>query len=83
MSGEGYEQGDASEVHVAYCSACDRPVRVRVRPGFDESLPPTAHDIAHLICLEKGEGCTGALCPFSDEPEPPPDAAAGPSPDAA
>lgn len=48
--------------HTAYCSACDRPVKVLVRDGFE------ADDPESLVCLDYGEKCTGALCPLFTVP---------------
>lgn len=56
----------AIDAHLAYCSGCDRKVRVIVDPRVlaagDE---PTADD---LICLEHGDTCTGELCPLFEIP---------------
>lgn len=54
------------EVHKAYCSACDREVRVTLRPGAD----PTNPDPSELICLDHGTVCTGSLCPLFLVPPP-------------
>lgn len=59
------------EVHLAYCSGCDRQVKVVVNPEVVEAgREPTAAD---LICLEHGTACSGKLCPIfgvpSDEME--------------
>lgn len=52
--------------HLAYCSGCDRKVRVMVSPqALKEGRTPTERD---LICLEHGETCTGSLCPLFDVP---------------
>ena len=54
------------EVHLAYCSGCDRQVRVVVNPKVvEEGREATADD---LICLEHGEACTGSLCPIFGVP---------------
>jgi len=54
------------DVHLAYCSGCDRQVRVVVDPEVvTEGREPTAAD---LICLEHGEACTGSLCPVFGVP---------------
>lgn len=66
------EETEGGEVRVAYCSACDREVRLKV-PADDT---PAEHDggsyveAHHLkgICLDVGEDCTGAFCPFGDQP---------------
>jgi hypothetical protein len=58
----------AVEPGLAYCAACDRPVRVLVRgraaggPGAEQVEP------AHIVCLEHGETCNGAMCPIFDLP---------------
>lgn len=54
------------EIRTAYCSACDRNVRVVMKPrAADAEGPPDASD---LICLEYGESCTGDMCPLFDVP---------------
>lgn len=54
------------EIHMAYCSACDRQVRVTLRPGAD-SGDPQPED---LVCLDHGTVCTGSLCPLFLVPPP-------------
>jgi len=49
------------EIHWAYCSACDRQVRVMVKPGTALDGP---FDPSSVVCLEYGDRCTGALCPL-------------------
>jgi len=51
------------ETHIAYCSACDRDVRIVLpdTPMHDAQAPVTDGEI---VCLEVGERCTGALCPI-------------------
>jgi hypothetical protein len=51
---------------MAYCSACDRQVRVTLRPGAD-SDDPQPED---LVCLDHGTVCTGSLCPLFLVPPP-------------
>jgi hypothetical protein len=54
------------DAHLAYCSGCDRQVRVIVNPKvLKEGRKPTEQD---LICLEHGESCTGNLCPLFNVP---------------
>ena len=54
------------DAHLAYCSGCDRKVRVVVNPrAAKEGREATAAD---LICLEHGDTCTGDLCPLFDVP---------------
>ncbi|MHC4911142.1 MAG: hypothetical protein ACYTF9_15655 [Planctomycetota bacterium] len=67
---------EGGEVRVAYCSACDREVRLQVppdAPAEEASTEGTGGSYAeahHLkgICLDVGEDCTGAFCPFGDQP---------------
>lgn len=54
------------DVRMAYCSACDRNVRVVHKPGVDSAGKPAA--ASDLVCLEYGESCTGDLCPLFDIP---------------
>lgn len=49
------------EIHWAYCSACDRQVRVMVKPGTALDGP---FDPESVVCLEHGDTCTGSLCPL-------------------
>jgi hypothetical protein len=55
------------ETHLAYCSACDREVRVALAPDYEpepgKPIPPEA-----MVCLDHGEVCTGALCPLFGVP---------------
>jgi len=65
---EGTEGG---EIRVAYCSACDREVRLRVPELTDSDKDGgPAGEASHLtgVCLDVGEDCTGAFCPFGDQP---------------
>lgn len=56
----------AIDAHLAYCSGCDRKVRVVVDPRVVAAgREPTADD---LICLEHGDTCTGDLCPLFEVP---------------
>jgi hypothetical protein len=55
------------EVRTAYCSACDRNVRVMVKPEALEE-GSDGHDPSDLVCLEYGESCTGDMCPLFDVP---------------
>ena len=62
---------EGGEIHVAYCSACDREVRLQVPPAPEsEEGGGTTAEVYHLkgICLDVGEDCTGAFCPFGDQP---------------
>jgi hypothetical protein len=56
----------AIDAKLAYCSGCDRKVRVIVDPRVVAAgREPTATD---LICLEHGDTCTGDLCPLFNVP---------------
>ncbi|MDT8368552.1 MAG: hypothetical protein RQ745_05055 [Longimicrobiales bacterium] len=56
----------ALDTHLAYCSGCDRKVRVIVDPRVAaEGREPGPE---HLICLEHGDTCTGDLCPLFNVP---------------
>lgn len=54
------------KIRTAYCSACDRDVRV-VAKG-DVTGEPGSPDVSELVCLEYGETCTGAMCPLFEVP---------------
>ena len=54
------------KVHMAYCSACDRQVRVTLKPGADDADPQPED----LICMDHGTVCTGSLCPLFLVPGP-------------
>lgn len=62
---------EGGEIRVAYCSACDREVRLQV-PSEDAAAEDGGSyaEAYHLkgICLDVGEDCTGAFCPFGDQP---------------
>jgi hypothetical protein len=47
---------------IAFCSACDRDVRVLMpdEPLHDAQAPVAD---AEVVCLEIGDRCTGSLCP--------------------
>ena len=65
MTGGG-EKNQELELGRAYCSACDRNVRVVLPPGggdLDSHL-----DVSELVCLEHGETCTGEMCPLFGVP---------------
>lgn len=55
------------DVRTAYCSACDREIRVVAAPGVepDAVIPADPHE---LVCLEFGEACTGDMCPLFSVP---------------
>ena len=56
------------EPRIAYCSACDRPVRVLVKETAAEWPSADAANADDSVCLEHGQTCTGALCPLFDVP---------------
>jgi len=65
------EDTEGGEIRVAYCSACDREVRLRVPELTDSGKDGgPAAKASHLtgVCLDVGEDCTGAFCPFGDQP---------------
>jgi len=51
-------------IRTAYCSACDRNVRVVVRSEVEEREPANARRASDLVCLEYGDTCTGDMCPL-------------------
>ena len=51
------------EQQVAYCSACDKDVRVVVTDQPSHDGHANLHD-AEVVCLEIGDACTGGLCPI-------------------
>jgi hypothetical protein len=55
------------KMQLAYCSACDREVRIAFTdmPTFEgqANLPDP-----EVICLEIGHACTGSLCPVAAQP---------------
>lgn len=54
------------DIRMAWCSGCDRSVRVTVHPRvLKEGREPTPAD---LVCLEHGDRCTGELCPIFEVP---------------
>lgn len=55
------------KTHIAYCSACDRDVRIALpeEPLFDGQANLADPEV---VCLEIGESCTGALCPVGAQP---------------
>ena len=54
--------------HTAYCSACDRPVTVGLKPGY-VVVPGAEIDPGAVVCHGVGDWCTGEMCPlFGVEP---------------
>ncbi len=69
MDDTGAASPDEGRVRVAFCPACDREVRIRVsesseEPGSEEAPPAQLTG----VCLDVGEDCTGAFCPFGEQP---------------
>jgi hypothetical protein len=64
--------------HLAFCSACDRPVPVDLKHDS-----PAARDAADVVCLEYPARCTGAMCPLFTVNDVAGDAAGGPRTSAA
>lgn len=62
------DRKDDMEVRTAYCSACDRNVKVVVKPEAATGSGPRPFDPSDLACLEYGEMCTGDMCPLFDVP---------------
>jgi len=52
----------------AYCSACDRPVRVIPISEFPSEVRPEHASESSVVCLDYGDECTGALCPLFEVP---------------
>jgi hypothetical protein len=52
------------QTHYAFCSACDRPVRVALTRAPVHGGQPMLEDGPELVCLEFGEQCTGEFCPM-------------------
>lgn len=50
--------------HLAYCSACDRPVSVDYRAPRHRGMRSVAVDPSELVCLEYPARCTGSMCPM-------------------
>lgn len=64
---------EEGEVRVTYCPACDREVRIKVPEGSQSGASDQAAGAGAIqltgICLDVGEDCTGAFCPFGEQPE--------------
>jgi hypothetical protein len=52
---------------IAFCSACDRDVRIVITQQPSQDGHANLHD-SEAVCLEIGETCTGALCPVGAAP---------------
>ena len=50
--------------HMAFCSACDRPVPVDFTSDARPNARPEYPDAAELVCLEYPARCTGSMCPM-------------------
>jgi hypothetical protein len=56
------------KTHLAYCSACDRDVRIAMTDeAIEQEGQANIHD-AEIVCLEIGEKCTGHMCPVGAQP---------------
>jgi hypothetical protein len=51
------------ESRTAYCSACDKDVRVVITDEPSQDGQANVHD-SEVVCLEIGDACTGSLCPI-------------------
>ena len=49
------------EPQTAYCSACDKDVRIVVTDDPSHDGHANLHD-SEVVCLEIGDACTGSLC---------------------
>lgn len=56
------------KIQYAYCSGCDRDVRVVPMSELVDDAPFAADDPAGLVCLDYGETCTGDMCPVFQTP---------------
>lgn len=52
---------------IAYCSACDKDVRIVITDQPSQDGHANLHD-SEVVCLEIGETCTGSLCPIGAAP---------------
>jgi len=52
---------------IAYCSACDKDVRIVITDEPSQDGHANLHD-SEIVCLEIGETCTGSLCPIGAAP---------------
>ena len=52
---------------LAYCSACDKDVRIVVTDEPSQDGHANLHD-SEIVCLEIGGACTGHLCPIGAAP---------------
>lgn len=57
-----------TEIHYAYCSACDQQVPVVLRDDTVLGPVPSARDPSNLVCLAYGKTCTGSMCPLFQVP---------------
>lgn len=51
------------KTQLAYCSACDREVRVLLTDAPEQDAQAAIPD-AEVVCLEIGRLCTGSMCPI-------------------
>ena len=50
------------QTRTAFCSACDKDVRIMVTDEPSQDGHANVHD-AEVVCLEIGHHCTGVFCP--------------------
>jgi len=50
------------KTQTAYCSACDKDVRIVITDEPSHDGQASLHD-SEIVCLEIGAHCTGSLCP--------------------
>ncbi len=51
----------------AYCSACDKDVRIVITDEPSQDGQANLHD-SEIVCLEIGDQCTGSMCPIGAAP---------------
>lgn len=55
------------KTQTAYCSACDREVKIVITDEPSHDGHANLHD-SEVVCLEIGHECTGNLCPVGAMP---------------
>jgi hypothetical protein len=51
------------QAQTAFCSACDKDVRIIITDEPSQDGHANLHE-SEVVCLEIGDHCTGALCPI-------------------
>ena len=70
MKDDPEADADRARIRIAYCPACDREVRIRVEnPAEPDEATDSRQTLISGICLDVGDDCTGAFCPFGEQPE--------------